>query len=91
MAQVISAKAWAQAKGLLNCCNLYPGDANHDTKVNVGDAVFLINRVFKGGPAPVCANEGDANKDCKINVGDAVFLINRVFKGGPPPQCGCMP
>jgi len=30
------------------------GDANGDGKVNVGDAVYLINYVFKGGLPPVC-------------------------------------
>jgi len=70
------------------CCNL-PGDANDDGQVNVGDAVFLINYVFKGGPPPPCLNEGDANGDCGVNVGDAVYLISYIFKGGPAPVCGC--
>jgi len=30
------------------------GDANCDDDCNVGDAVYLINYVFKGGAAP-CA------------------------------------
>jgi hypothetical protein len=68
-------------------CECKPGDANNDGQVNVGDAVSLINFVFKGGPAPrpyaICS--GDANKDCQANVGDAVFIINFVFKGGPAP------
>jgi hypothetical protein len=72
-----------------SCC-LTPGDANSDTNVNVGDVVFLINMVFKGGPAPACPNQGDANHDCNLNIGDAVFLINLVFKGGAAPQCGCV-
>lgn len=71
------------------CCNL-PGDANNDTQVNVGDAVYIINYVFKGGPPPICGDEGDANFDCSINVGDAVYLINYVFKSGPAPECGCV-
>jgi hypothetical protein len=29
------------------------GDVNGDNAVNVGDAVYLINHVFKGGPAPL--------------------------------------
>ncbi|MEE9442701.1 MAG: dockerin type I domain-containing protein [candidate division Zixibacteria bacterium] len=66
------------------------GDANHDGSTNVGDAVYLIAHVFKGGPAPQELNEGDANFDCAVNVGDAVFLIAHVFKGGPPAQCGCV-
>ncbi|MFH1699633.1 MAG: M28 family peptidase [Candidatus Zixiibacteriota bacterium] len=61
------------------------GDANGDGDVNVGDAVFIINHVFKGGPAPEPLESGDANDDGQTNVGDAVFIINHVFKGGPAP------
>jgi hypothetical protein len=67
-----------------------PGDANLDGQVNVGDAVFLVNYIFKGGPAPEIPNFADANADCEINVGDAVYLINYVFKSGPAPQVGCV-
>lgn len=70
------------------CCDT-PGDANNDRAVNVGDAVYLINYAFKGGPPPVCTDEGDANVDCLVNVGDVVYLINYAFKGGPEPACGC--
>lgn len=63
------------------------GDANGDQTVNVGDAVFIINYVFKGGAAPVPYLSGDANNDASVNVGDAVYEINYVFKGGPPPDC----
>jgi len=74
---------------LSGCCDV-PGDANDDAQANVGDAVYLINFVFKGGPFPPCMNEGDPNTDCQVNVGDAVFMINFVFKGGPAPVCGCV-
>ena len=30
------------------------GDANCDHSINVGDAVYIINYIFKGGPAPCC-------------------------------------
>ena len=63
------------------------GDANSDGGTNVGDAVFLIGFVFKGGAAPDPALAGDANCDGFPNVGDAVYLIAYVFKGGPPPGC----
>ena len=71
-----------------NCCNL-PGDANNDDQTNVGDAVYLINYVFSGGPPSPCMDEGDANSDCSVNIGDAVFLISYIFGGGPVPACGC--
>lgn len=89
LAQVDAAKTWATNHKLLSCCKV-AGDANNDTKVNVGDAVFVINYVFKSGTVPVCKDQGDANADCKINVGDAVYLINYVFKGGAAPKCGCV-
>jgi hypothetical protein len=73
-----------------SCCGV-AGDANGDGDANVGDAVFLINYVFKSGAAPECLAEGDANCDGGANVGDAVYLINYVFKGGPAPMATCCP
>ncbi len=73
--------------GLCGVC----GDANGDGDLNVGDVVFLISYIFKGGPAPDPECRGDANGDGGTNVGDAVYLIAYVFKGGPPPVEGCCP
>ncbi len=71
------------------CCET-PGDVNGDGNLNIGDAVYLITFIFKGGPAPPCPDEGDPNGDCFINIGDAVYLITYIFKGGTPPICaGC--
>jgi len=70
-----------------SCCVL-AGDANADAVVNVGDAVFIVNYVFKGGTAPSCLPAADANADAVVNVGDAVYLVNYVFKGGSAPVCG---
>jgi len=64
-----------------------PGDANGDGLVNIGDAVSIVNYVFKGGPTPNPPEAGDANCDRAINVGDAVYIINFIFKGGPAPGC----
>jgi len=65
------------------------GDANNDNSINVGDAVYVINYVFKSGPAPAAWKAGDANCDGLVNVGDAVRLINHVFKGAPSPVNAC--
>lgn len=65
------------------------GDANGDRNVNVGDAVFLISYIFRGGPPPIRLKAGDVNGDCKVNVGDAVYLISYIFRGGPAPKVGC--
>jgi hypothetical protein len=69
-----------------NCC---PGDASYSGTVDVGDAVFLVNYIFKGGSPPLIMNWADANADCEINVGDVVYLINYVFRSGDEPLVGC--
>lgn len=65
------------------------GDATMDYQLNIGDAVYLVNFVFKDGPAPYPICVGDANHDGETNVGDTVYLINYVFKGGPAPVPDC--
>jgi hypothetical protein len=64
-----------------------PGDANGDFAVNVADAVFMIEYIFKGGSPPEPLEIGDFNCDGDINVGDVVYLINYIFQGGPEPGC----
>ena len=67
-------------------CNYYLcGDCNQDDRVNVSDAVFVINYVFSGGNAPIPYLAGDVNCDTKVNVSDAVYIINYVFSGGYAP------
>ena len=63
------------------------GDANNDRMINVADAVFLINHIFKSGPYPDLDEAADANCDGTTNVADCVYLINYVFSGGPEPCC----
>ncbi|OGC85079.1 MAG: hypothetical protein A2V73_03065 [candidate division Zixibacteria bacterium RBG_19FT_COMBO_42_43] len=69
-------------------CIRKPGNANGDVNqaVNLTDIIFVVNKVFKGGPAsnPVCAT--NANGDGTLaNLVDIVYLVNYVFKGGLPP------
>ncbi len=61
------------------------GDANSDGVINVGDVIYLINYLFKGGPVPNPQLAGDANCDGTVDVGDVIYLINYLFKGGAPP------
>ncbi len=61
------------------------GDGNRDNTLNVGDAVFVVNYIFKGGAAPDPYLAADANCDRTVNIGDAVYVINYIFKGGPAP------
>jgi hypothetical protein len=66
------------------------GDVNYDGAVNLGDAIYIMNGVFKCGtplPDPVCL--GDVNADGACNIGDTVYLMNYIFRGGPPPEPCC--
>jgi len=63
------------------------GDANGDKVVSVSDAIYLINFLFKSGPAPNPLESGDTNCDSYATVSDIVYLINYLFKGGSPPGC----
>jgi hypothetical protein len=57
--------------------------------VSLGDIIFLITYLYKGGPPPPDPFErGDVNNDCMIiDLGDVVYLIDYVYYGGPAPVC----
>ena len=61
------------------------GDANGDSAVDISDAVYLIQYIFAGGPAPNPLLAGDANCDSAVDISDAVYLIQYIFGGGPAP------
>lgn len=62
------------------------GDVDHSGLVTISDAVFLINFIFGGGPAPSPWAAGVAiDPQPIVTISDAVYLINYIFAGGPPP------
>jgi hypothetical protein len=61
------------------------GDVNGDGVIDLGDVVYLINYLYKGGPAPDPLWVGDVNCDGIVDLGDVVYLINYLYRGGPPP------
>jgi dockerin type I repeat protein len=61
------------------------GDANHDGLVNISDAVWILNYIFRGGAPPNPLEAGDASADGLVNVSDAVWIQNYIFKGGNAP------
>lgn len=79
-------QADSNSDGIGDACDTYLcGDANSDTNINVGDAVFITNFIFHDGPEPEPIKSGDANDDDNVNIGDAVYLVNHIFKEGPEP------
>lgn len=61
------------------------GDVVLDGVVNLGDVIYLINYLYRGGPGPLPEWVGDVTSDGVTNVGDVVYLVNYLFRGGPPP------
>lgn len=80
----------ADGDGIGDACEYICGDANGDETVNIGDAVMIINNIFRGGPAPNPIESGNTNCDDTTNIGDAVYIINHVFKGGAIPCANCL-
>jgi hypothetical protein len=66
-------------------CTYICGDANRDETINVGDVVYLVSYLYKGGAEPLPAEAGDCNRDQNVNVGDVVYLVNYLYKNGSPP------
>jgi hypothetical protein len=71
-------------------CICTPGETNNNGVINILDITYLINYLYKGGPAPapfaLCS--GDANCNCVVNILDVTYLISYLYKGGPAP-CEC--
>jgi hypothetical protein len=59
------------------------GDVNGDGTIDVSDVFALIDYLFAGGAAPLCA--GDVNGDSVVSTADVFYLLNFLFAGGPPP------
>jgi len=68
------------------------GDANDDLIIELGDVLYLISYLYKGGLPPEDPIErGDANNDCQINLGDLTYLIAYFYRGGYCPECCWFP
>lgn len=63
------------------------GDANSDALINLSDAIYLLNYLFKNGSAPDPLDAADVNCDSMVNLSDVIYLLNYLFRGGLPPGC----
>ena len=67
-------------------------DANGDMGITIGDAVYIIGHIYRGGPCD-CEDACDVNDDGRITSADAVYLVSYIYRAGlaPPspfPHCG---
>lgn len=67
------------------------GDADGDGEVDVGDAVFILFRLFAPGtdmgfPCPAGADvNADGVTAARVDLSDVTFLLEFLFRAGPPP------
>ena len=61
------------------------GDLTGDGQVDIGDVIFLVNYLYRSGPAPNPPDIGDVNCDGTTDLGDIVYLVNYLYQNGPPP------
>ncbi len=69
-------------------CTYVCGDANRDGQVDLGDAVRLLNYLYKGGAEPLPLEAGDCNRDGIVDLADVIYLLNYLYRSGPFP---CQP
>jgi hypothetical protein len=61
------------------------GDANRDDRVDISDAVSILNALFLGSGPIRCPDAADTNDDGRNDLSDAVYILNYSFLGGPQP------
>ena len=72
------------------------GDVNLSSFLDVSDAIFLVDYLWRGGDMPICLAAADVNDDEWIDVSDPIYLLWAFFLGGdqppaPYPEAGVDP
>jgi len=83
----LNAGFWQNFAGAEGCCVGIRGDLNGDGNDNtILDLNYIVNDIFRGGPASTCPGEADLNGDGNPStILDLNFIVNDIFRGGPTP------
>lgn len=57
------------------------GRANPDTLVDLSDAIFVLQFLFRDGPAPRPMVAADINDDNRVDLADPIYLLDYIFRG----------
>ncbi len=80
-------QADANHNGIGDICEYVCGDAGGDKAVNIIDISYIINYLYKGGPAPDPIAAANVNGDATLNILDVSYLINYLYRHGPTLNC----
>ncbi len=77
---------------LVSSTGVLCGDVDVDGGHNVVDLTYMVDYLFKGGPAPLpstCCGDYDGSGPPLLDVADLSYCVDYLFRGGPPPVPGC--
>lgn len=60
------------------------GDTDGNAAFNITDAIYTLNYLAFGGPAPGCMDAADVDDSGDVGLTDAVYALNHLFLGGKP-------
>jgi hypothetical protein len=70
------------------------GDVDENLRLDLTDAIKILNWLFRGGAPPRCPALADVDRDGRASITDAIYLLNFLFTGGPAPSsdpADCLP
>ena len=72
------------------------GEVNGDGKVDLSDAVSILQYLFLGLRQPNCLEAADVDDSGRLDISDAIYLLGHLFLGSrappaPYPQPGTDP
>lgn len=62
------------------------GDPDATGETDITDALFILDYLFLGGPAPSCVDAADSDDNAALQITDAVYLLGFLFLDGPTPR-----
>ncbi|HLU47458.1 MAG TPA: hypothetical protein VK116_05215 [Planctomycetota bacterium] len=62
------------------------GEVNKDGRLDLSDPIYLVNALFRQGPAIECKAAADANDDSMVDLSDAVFILEYLWLSGTAPS-----
>ena len=85
----------------LGACVVEPtfrrGDADTNGKVEITDAIAVLNFLFSGGATPTCMDAADADDNSTVEITDPILILGFLFLGSAEPappgttDCGMDP